>query len=62
MAPEKSERKLRKVDLPVEVWARVAAHMSLKDWARASGTSQSTTAVLLKALNLRHIPAAGDSL
>ncbi|BDA45359.1 hypothetical protein COCOBI_07-1460 [Coccomyxa sp. Obi] len=57
--PNMSYGKLKKVDLPAELWARVAAHMSLRDWARASGTCRSTKAVCLKNLTIKNIPAAG---
>ncbi|BDA48226.1 hypothetical protein COCOBI_11-4860 [Coccomyxa sp. Obi] len=59
MAPKKSKRELGRADLPMEVWARIAAHMSLQDWAKASGTCRSTRAVRLKNLNIKHSPAPG---
>ncbi|BDA45357.1 hypothetical protein COCOBI_07-1440 [Coccomyxa sp. Obi] len=57
--PEMSRRKLKGVDLPTEVWAKIAAQMSLWDWARASGTCRSTRAVCVKNLTIKRHPAAG---
>ncbi|BDA45355.1 hypothetical protein COCOBI_07-1420 [Coccomyxa sp. Obi] len=57
---EMSQEELKEADLPAELWARVSAHMSLRDWVRVSGTCRSTRAVRLKKLTInRKTPAAG---
>ncbi len=53
---------LKSGDLPVEVWAKIASYLSLKQWAKASGTCRSTRLVRLQNLGFsRGLPEKGAS-
>ncbi len=50
------------VALPESVWAHVASYMSVRDWARVSGTCRITTKVKLQSMDLTDgFPNSGAS-
>ncbi len=62
MAPRRRKAPPCSVDLPEPVWAAIASHMALKDWAKAAGTCKRSIGVQLHTVNIPpDTPPAGDS-
>ena len=53
-------RRKARVELPEPLWAKIASHMSIKDWAMVSGTCKTTFELQPRTINIPSaIPAAG---
>ena len=48
-------------ELPEAIWENIASHLSLKDWAKASGTCRVTSKIHLQKIDVSRVtPKEGE--